>query len=64
MGQLVTTVLGGALGFVIGGPFGAQIGAMLGGMIGSTLFGPTIKGPRLNDLKVSASTYGAAIPEI
>ena len=64
MGQLITTVVGGALGFLVGGPLGAQIGATLGGMIGASLFGPTIKGPRLNDLKVSASTYGAAIPEI
>lgn len=64
MGQLVTTVVGGAIGFAIGGPLGAQIGMTLGGMIGSTLFGPTIKGPRLNDLKVTASTYGTAIPEI
>ncbi len=64
MGQLVTTVVGGAAGFLIGGPLGAQIGMTLGGMIGSTLFGPTIKGPRLNDLKVSASTYGVVIPEV
>lgn len=64
MGQLITTVVGGVLGFMIGGPMGAQIGMMLGGMIGSTLFGPTIKGPRLNDLKVTASTYGVAIPEV
>lgn len=64
MGQLITTVVGGAIGFLIGGPLGAQIGATLGGMIGASLFGPTIKGPRLNDLKVTASTYGAAIPEI
>ncbi len=64
MGQLVTTVVGGIAGFAIGGPFGAQVGMMLGGMIGATLFGPTVHGPRLNDLKVSASTYGVAIPEI
>lgn len=64
MGQLVTTVVGGIAGFAIGGPFGAQVGMMLGGMIGATLFGPTVHGPRLNDLKVTASTYGVAIPEI
>lgn len=64
MGQLITTVVGGVAGFMIGGPFGAQVGMMLGGMIGATLFGPTIHGPRLNDLKVAASTYGVAIPEI
>jgi hypothetical protein len=64
MGQLATTIAGGVIGFAIGGPFGAQVGMMLGGMIGATLFGPTVHGPRLNDLKVTASTYGVAIPEI
>jgi hypothetical protein len=64
MGQLATTIVGGVVGFAIGGPFGAQVGMMLGGMIGATLFGPTVHGPRLNDLKVTASTYGVAIPEI
>jgi hypothetical protein len=64
MGQLVTTIAGGVIGFLIGGPMGASIGIALGGMVGATLFGPTIKGPRLNDLKVSSSTYGIAIPEI
>lgn len=64
MGQLVTTVVGGAVGFLIGGPAGAAIGMAVGGAVGATLFGPTIKGPRLNDLKVTASTYGVAIPEI
>lgn len=64
MGQLITTIAGAAIGFVLGGPMGAQMGAMLGGMIGASLFGPTIKGPRLTDLKVTASTYGVAIPEI
>lgn len=64
MGQLITTVVGGVVGFLIGGPMGAAIGMSLGGMVGATLFGPTIKGPRLNDLKVTSSTYGIAIPEI
>lgn len=64
MGQLVTTALGAIGGFLIGGPFGAQIGAMIGGAIGSELFGPTIEGPRLNDLTVSSSTYGNAIPRL
>ena len=64
MGQLITTVVGGVVGFLIGGPMGASIGMALGGMVGATLFGPTVKGPRLNDLKVTSSTYGIAIPEI
>jgi len=64
MGQLITTVVGGVVGFLIGGPAGAAIGMSLGGLVGATLFGPTIKGPRLNDLKVSSSTIGIAIPEV
>lgn len=64
MGQLITTIAGGVVGFLIGGPMGAAIGMSLGGMVGATLFGPTIKGPRLNDLKVTSSTYGIVIPEI
>lgn len=64
MGQLIMTVAGGIIGGLLGGPLGASIGMSLGGMIGATLFGPTIKGPRLSDLKVTASTYGNAIPKI
>lgn len=64
MGQLVTTVAGAALGFLVGGPVGASIGATLGSMAGMALFAPTFEGPRLNDLKVSASTYGKPIPEM
>lgn len=64
MGQLVSTVVGGAIGFAIGGPLGASIGMSIGGMVGGMLFAPTIEGPRLNDLKVTTSTYGSAIPEL
>lgn len=63
MGQLIVTVVGGAIGGLLGGPLGASIGMSLGGMVGATLFGPTIKGPRLSDLKVTASTYGNVIPK-
>lgn len=59
MGQLAMTIVGGVIGSFFGMP---QLGMMIGGMLGSALFGPTIKGPRLNDLNVSASTYGNAIP--
>lgn len=61
MGQLAVTVLGGAIGSIFGM---APLGMMLGGMIGSTLFAPTVKGPRLTDLTVTVSTYGNAIPEL
>jgi hypothetical protein len=64
MAKLALTVVGMGIGFMIGGPFGAQIGAMVGGMVGNILFAPTIKGPRLTDLTVTASTYGQIIPEL
>jgi hypothetical protein len=64
MAKLALTVGGALIGFAIGGPFGAQIGAMIGGMVGNILFAPTIKGPRLTDLTVTASTYGQVIPEL
>jgi hypothetical protein len=64
MAKLALTVVGMGIGFAIGGPFGAQIGAMIGGMVGNILFAPTIKGPRLTDLTVTASTYGQIIPEL
>jgi hypothetical protein len=63
MGQLIMTVAGGVIGGLLGGPIGASIGMTLGGAVGATLFGPTIKGPRLSDLKVTASTYGNVIPK-
>lgn len=64
MGQLVVSVVGAGLGFLVGGPVGAKVGFMLGSAVGSTLFAPTIEGPRLNDLKVTASTLGVVIPEM
>ena len=64
MARLALTVAGAVIGFMIGGPFGAQIGMMIGGMVGNLLFAPTIKGPRLSDLNVTASTYGQVIPEL
>lgn len=64
MGQLLLTIAGTVAGGLIGGPFGAQIGAMVGGALGSALFGPTTQGPRLDDLTVTTSTYGNAIPRL
>lgn len=68
-----------AAGAVAGGgvALGAGIGAVstfmsigwaVGSFIGQMFFGPepphqTIEGPRLSDLEVQTSTYGAAIPE-
>lgn len=64
MAKLAVTVAGGMIGGLIGGPLGAQIGMTLGGALGSSLFGPTTHGPRLDDLTITTSTYGNAIPEV
>ncbi len=65
MAVLAVTLAGGLLGGAIGGTLAAvSLGLTIGGFIGQTFFGPTIKGPQLQDLKVSASTYGNPIPEV
>ncbi|MDP1925777.1 MAG: phage tail protein [Thiobacillus sp.] len=62
-GQIVGGVVGAVVGFYTGvGPvYGAQIGMMIGGAIDPPE-GPVINGPRLDDLSVQTSTYGAFIP--
>lgn len=64
-GQALGGIVGGIIGFMVGGPVGAlrgaQIGIMAGGLIDPPK-GPTINGPRLEDLNVQTSTYGAFIP--
>ncbi|MFA5170431.1 MAG: phage tail protein [Sulfuriferula sp.] len=65
IGQAVGGIVGAVIGFYVGGPsgavYGAQIGMMAGGLIDPPK-GPVINGPRLNDLSVQTSTYGAFIP--
>lgn len=66
-GQIVGGVVGAVIGFYVGGPAGAFQGAVLGAGVGGYLDpppGPTVSGPRLNDLKVQTSTYGAFIPRV
>ncbi|KQN80109.1 GTA baseplate fiber-binding domain-containing protein [Sphingomonas sp. Leaf62] len=61
MATVVLTVVGGA----IAGPIGATIGAMAGRAIDDQLFpGPPRDGPRLRELQVQLSSYGAAIPKL
>lgn len=62
LGKVAGTIIGGPLGGTIGG----AIGATVGNLIDNVLFNDPIKveGPRLDDLSVSVSTYGAAIPLI
>jgi hypothetical protein len=72
-GGSIGTILGGIVGAVVGfftplGAWnGAQLGMMVGGGIGTALDppkGPNNTGPRLNDLTVQTSTYGATIPRL
>ena len=69
MAQLIVAAAGAAIGGMLApgivafGMTGASIGWMAGSMLGSA-FAPTQKGqgPRLDDLKVSSSSYGTPIP--
>lgn len=62
LGQAVGGVIGATIGFFTGNPlYGAQIGMMIGGAIDPPK-GPTVNGPRLDDLNVQTATYGAFIP--
>ena len=64
VGQIVGGLVGGAVGSFVGNPYlGAQLGMMLGGYIDPGK-GTTEEGPRLSDLTVQTSTYGAVIPDI
>lgn len=62
MATLVLT----AVGTVIGGPIGGAIGSLIGQSIDrNLLFRPAAReGPRLTDLAVQTSSYGAAIPRL
>lgn len=59
---MATLVLG-AIGTLIGGPIGGSIGALLGRSLDTRLFGGGRReGPRLAELRLSTSSYGAPIP--
>lgn len=67
-GQIAGAIVGGVAGFFLGGgPLGALQGAALGAGIGAALDppkGPTVEGPRLSDLSIQTSTYGAFLPRV
>ncbi len=67
-GQVAGGIIGAVAGFFLGGgPAGALRGAMWGMQIGGMLDppkGPNMQGPRLADLSVQTSTYGADIPRV
>lgn len=63
---MATLVLS-TVGFVVAGPVGALIGSVAGSFVDRQVLGaltPPVRreGPRLSDLAVQASTYGAPIP--
>lgn len=61
---MATLVLG-AVGGAIGGPIGAAIGALAGNAIDHAVLRPSPReGPRLADLRVQTSSYGAPIPKV
>jgi len=64
MAQLALAGVGAIAGGSIFGTVGAQIGFLGGSLLGAWLFAPrtTVEGPRLDDLTVSASTYGEPVP--
>ncbi|OCC24238.1 hypothetical protein MB02_06390 [Croceicoccus estronivorus] len=52
-----------AAGTAFGGPLGGVIGGLAGRQVDAALFGPASRhGPRLDDLRISTSSYGNAIP--
>ena len=61
MATLVLTAVGSA----VGGPIGGAIGALIGQSVDHALFGPKRReGPRLVELSVQTSSYGAQIPKL
>jgi hypothetical protein len=69
-GQIVGTVVGAVIGFYTGGAGwalagsiaqGAAAGYVVGGLVDPPP-GPNVQGPRLDDKKVTTSTYGDPIP--
>lgn len=64
MADVVLGFAGTAIGGAIGGPVGAKIGGFIGAALGKRLGAGRQRGTRLDDLKVSAASYGSAIPLI
>lgn len=54
----------GAVGGMVAGPIGAMVGGAIGSVVDRHVFAPSLRreGPRLQDLAVQSSAYGAALP--
>lgn len=68
MATVVFEWAGTAIGGALGGPLGAQVGGLIGSALGGYVDNQIISSltapdpPRLDDLKVTVSTYGRSIP--
>src|SRR5690348_11790410 len=61
----MATLLLTAVGTLVGGPLGGALGALAGQQLDRAVLGaPTRKGPRLKDLSIQTSSYGAPIPRV
>lgn len=61
----MATLILNAVGAAVGGPIGAAIGAVIGQAIDRRIFAPKGReGPRLADLSLQSSTYGARLPKL
>ncbi|MGQ0660216.1 phage tail protein [Sphingosinicella sp.] len=54
-----------AVGTAVGGPIGGALGSILGQQVDRSLFAPKARqGPRLGELAVQTSSYGAMLPKL
>jgi hypothetical protein len=61
----MATLILNAVGTAVGGPIGGAIGAVLGQSIDQRIFAPKPRhGPRLGDLAIQTSSYGAELPRL
>lgn len=59
----MATLILSAVGTAIGGPLGGALGALIGQQVDSSVIGRRkVEGPRLKELSVQTSSYGASLP--
>jgi hypothetical protein len=66
MAQLALSIVGAVIGGAIGGPWGARIGWLVGGYVGGAITAEStnVQGPRIEDLRVTNSTYGSPLHRV